>query len=444
MIQKVTILQMTGLELEDYVQELSLENPLVEVEEREMDAADKERLEYLEWMEQFDEQNRLYERADREDSDRGDILNVGGPEEDLLEDSLRMQIGGFTKSEEDVEIIEYLIGFLDNRGYFTDRLEDLAIQLEVPLQKLRSCLDIIKAMEPAGIGAACLSECLLLQLERVEKQTGKNLDIEKEIVKDHLELLGKNYLQNIAQKLGKPVSRIEQAAAVIKKLNPKPANGYGKRLEVDYIRPDVIVSSAENGFEIKTDEGAYPKLRVSAGYMRLLKSGSCSREVEKYILEKARQIEQVQGFIIKRQDTLVRLAGFLVEYQQDFFQKGPGNLRPLKMQEMADRMAVHESTVSRAVRGKYLQCSWGIFPLDYFFSKIKFCGQGPEGIASDQMKEKLKDLVEGENKTRPLSDRKLAEQMNRQGIRISRRTVAKYREEMGIPDCRGRKKYGDM
>ncbi|MGN1140036.1 MAG: RNA polymerase factor sigma-54 [Oliverpabstia sp.] len=440
-IQRVTVLQMNGLELTDYIKELSLENPLVEIEENGTDTEDKVRLEKLEWLSEFDEQNRIYVWEDQEDSDKGDILNLGQSQEELLEDILIMQIPGLANSKEDRIILEYLIKSLDQRGYFTDSVADAAVHLGTTEEHIHNCLNLLQSMEPSGIGAGSLTECLLIQLERLEH--GEEYAIEKEVVKNHLESIGKNYFQIIAKKMGISVERVEQAAAVIKSLNPKPANGYGQRGNVNYVKPDIVVINNEGSVEIRIDEYSYPTLKVNRDYMRLLRDDECSLEVQQYISGKARQIEQVQGYIQKRHDTLFRLSGFLVECQSEFFRMGPGHLHSLKMQEMADYMEVHESTVSRAVREKYLQCSWGIFPLEYFFSKAGFEGSNAQVLASDQIKEVLKELIDAENKKKPLSDQKLAEQMNEQGISISRRTVAKYREEMKIPDCRGRKTFCD-
>lgn len=438
-IQQVTILQMNAQELSNFIEELELENPLVDTEERQPGDAEKEKLQKLEWLAGFDEQNRIYYQEDREDSDSGDFLNLGKYEEDSLEDILMMQVIGRTDSQLEREVLEYLIKCLDNRGYFTDSIADTAVRLGITEEVIRHCLDILKSLEPIGIGAQSLSECLLIQLKHMEKE--QEYSVEKAIVCNYLEMIGKNQLHNIAKNLGEPIQRVNQAVSVIKTLNPKPANGYGHRDNVHYVKPDVIVISQQEGFEIIVDEFSYPELRINGSYMRLLRSGECSQEVEKYISDKARQIEQVQHCISKRNDTLLKLTRLLIEHQREFFLKGSGNLRPLKMQEMADYMAVHESTVSRAVKEKYLQCTWGIFPMEYFFSKTQFGNQNSDGLATDQIKVILKRLIDEENKTKPLSDQKLAEQMNIQGIEISRRTVAKYREGMGIPDCRGRKRF---
>lgn len=436
-IQQVTILQMNSLELSDYIKELSLENPLMEMEPEngDVDAENRMRLKKLEWLSEFDEQNRGYER-DTEEAE--EFPEQSRAEENLLEDVLMMQIPGYVQ-EGDRRILEYMIHCLDQRGYFTESASETAAHFRTSEEHIGYCLGILKSMEPAGIGAGNLEECLLLQLDRMEDRDA--YDVEREIVKHHLEALGKHYLEQMAKKLGVTVGRIRQAADVIKTLNPKPANGYGQRSNVQYVKPDVVVTCIGGSMEIKIDEYSYPSLRINRDYMRMLRAQECGPEVQRYISGKARQIEMVQGYIRKRYETLYRLTGFLTEHQEEFFRKGPGYLKPLKMQAMADYMGVHESTVSRAVREKYLQCAWGIFPLEYFFSKTGFEGQNARIFAPDQVKAMLGELIEKEDKKKPLSDQKLAGLMNEQGIAISRRTVAKYREEMGLPDCRGRKMF---
>ena len=175
--------------------------------------------------------------------------------------------------------------------------------------------------------------------------------------------------------------------------------------------------------------------------MELLRGGECEKEVQQYLSEKVKQIEQVQDFITKRNRTLTRLARFLVEEQKEFFQHGKGHLHPLRMRDAAEKLEIHESTVSRAVKEKYLQCCWGVFPLEYFFTRGLGEKEGCETIATDQILEVLKEIIAGEDKRKPYSDQKLALQLASRGITISRRTVAKYREGLQIPDCRGRKEY---
>lgn len=265
--------------------------------------------------------------------------------------------------------------------------------------------------------------------------------MEKEIVSSYLEQLGKNQLHVIAKQLKVPLARVQQARERIQKLNPKPGSGFADREVLRYLTPDVTVVKLKDYFEVMVNDCTYPEVRINKEYAGMLRSGDCPKEVQQYLSEKVKQIEQVQSSIAKRSSTLLELTKCLVAEQEDFFMYGKGHLRPYRMRDAAEALQVHESTVSRAVKEKYLQCCWGIFPLGYFFSKGFYKEESKENIATDQIKEKLQELIGGEDKKKPLSDQKLANLLNEAGVEISRRTVAKYRESLGIPDCRGRKEF---
>lgn len=440
MIQQVSVLQMSSQELTEYVKDLSLENPLMDLDEPEPENREQERLRKLEWLSDMDEQNRIYYREEREESEDTGIADRGKQEEEeTLAESLLQQLLGGPYTDRQMEIFHYLVESLDNRGYFVDPIGDVAGHLGVSEQEVEECLGIMKTLEPAGVCAADLSECLYLQLEQQEMDG--ELAVEKAIVKDHLELLGKNQLPAIAKKLEVSIERIRQARQRIQGLNPKPASGYADRGGLRYITPDVTVVKLTDYFEIMVNEYVLPQIRLNQDYMKLLRSEDCDKEVQQYLSEKVKQIEQVQDYISRRNRTLTRLARYLVEEQKDFFQYGKGHLHPLRMRDAAEQLEVHESTVSRAVKEKYLQCCWGVFPLEYFFTRGFVEDENQETIATDRILEVLKEIIAGEDKKKPYSDQKLALQLEGRGIHISRRTVAKYREGMQIPDCRGRKEY---
>lgn len=439
MIQQVNILQMSSQELTEYVKELSLENPMMELEEPEAESPEQERLRKLEWLSDMDEQNRIYYRQEREESSDLGMGDRGEPEEETLAESLLQQLLGGPYSDYQMGIFKYLAECLDSRGYFVDPVWEVAANLGIPEKDIEECLRIMKTLEPAGVCAADLSECLYIQLESKEKE--QELDVEKTIVRDYLELLGKNQLPAIAKRIDVPLERVLQAKQEIQGLNPKPASGYADRGGLRYITPDVTVVKLADYFEIMVNEYVLPEIRLNKDYMKLLRSGDCDKEVQQYLSDKVRQMEQVQDYISKRNKTLTRLAKLLVEEQKEFFLYGKGHLHPLRMREAAERLEVHESTVSRAVKEKYLQCCWGIFPMDYFFSKGFVEDENRETVSTDRILKILREIIEEEDKKKPYSDQKLAEKLAGRGITISRRTVAKYREGMQIPDCRGRKEY---
>lgn len=437
MIQQVTILQMSTQQLTEYMNDMALENPLVDLEEIELERKEKERLRKLEWLESNDEQNRHYYSQDNEDSDEKDFLNIARPEEETLADALKNQLIGKRYSRVQMRIMTYIIDSLDTYGYFREDIEDTSKHLHVKLEQVSACLGILKKLEPAGVCAASLQECLLLQLDR---KSG-DYEIEKQVVREYIELIGKNQLHVIAREMKLPVERVVQAKECIQALNPKPSSGYSNQETARYVTPDVVVMRMGSGFKVYINDAAYPALRVNRGYMDLLKGADQDKEIRHYLSEKVRQIEQVQSCISKRNSTLRELSEFLAEWQMPFFRSGKGCLQPLRMQDAAKALNLNESTISRAVKDKYLQCSWGIFPMDYFFSKGVADSDTGEMIATEQIKLALKQIIDEENKSKPLSDQKLTSELEKKGFAISRRTVAKYRESMGVADCRGRKKF---
>ena len=285
-------------------------------------------------------------------------------------------------------------------------------------------------MEPAGVGAAELSECLALQLERIG-ETGPALAI----VQDHLETLAKRHDRAIAAKLSITPAQVEEARRTIRELDPRPGAVFQRTEQVFYIQPDLIVEEQEGQLVVKPARGERPPFRVSRYYQKMLKQSE-DKEVREYLTEKLRQAENVLWAARQRGSTLLRCAQVIVERQREFFHSGPEAMRPLRMGEVAQELGLHESTVSRAVREKYLQCPQGLYPLSWFFTRSAGAGEGVSGTAARKL---VLRLIDGEDKGKPLSDQQLSERMAREGCPISRRTVAKYREELGIPSASGRK-----
>ena len=366
-IRQLNLLQMSAQELTDYMNAFSLENPVVELEGGEPENKEQDRLRKLEWLSELDEQNRVYYERDREDTDESEISNMGKREEETLADSLMLQLLGGPYSPRQMEIFKYIAESLDKSGYFTDSVRDTAVYLNVSQAEVGECLDIMKTLEPAGVCAGGLSECLYLQLERQEEED--ELAVEKAIAKDYLELLGKDQLSNIGTALNQPLERIKEAKKRIQDLNPRPAAGFGNGERAGYVAPDVTIVKLEGYFEILVNQYSLPQLRVNQDYLRLLKSGECDPEVSGYLTENIRQVKQVRECIARRNSILAQLTRFLAERQSSFFQYGKGNLKPLGLQEAAAALEVQESVISCCVKNKYLQCCWGVFPMEYFFTK---------------------------------------------------------------------------
>ena len=437
MIESLQVLQMSRGELSERLEELYAENPLVELTERDETArgdAGAESLKKLEWLARFDEQNAAYARRDDGDEEDGWLENIAAPQEETLAASLMEQLAGRGFGDEDMKIFRYIAESTDERGYFTESAAELASRFGISDERAEFALRTMRSLDPPGICARNLAECLALQLERIG-----GCEIEKEIVTHHLEALAKRRVAAIAQELKIPAARVLAALAKIQTLNPKPANGFTGGEPAAYVSPDVTVTQRAGNFSVELNFDAGASLSLSRRYLELARSGDCPDDVRRYIEGKAREVEQISSNIKRRNDTLTQLAECIAEEQREFFTRGRAALRPLRMKTVAEKLGLHESTISRAVSGKYLQCRWGVFSLGYFFTKGYSLEGGGAEMSTQQVKEKLRAVIEREDKNKPHSDKQLSEILSVMGIEISRRTVAKYRDELGIADCRARK-----
>lgn len=434
MIQSVEILQMSSVELADYIKEQSMGNPVMDLDEHMPENKQEERLKKLEWLTGLDEQNRAYYRYDQEDEDKDNYLNnISAPNAETLKDVLIQQLLSNSYSKEEDRVFEYIADNLDTSGFLKLSVAEMAEQLGSKEEIVKNCLDIMKELEPVGVCAYDVKECLCLQL----KKNYEDCEVELAIIQDGMELLGKKQLQTLAKIIHVPVDRIKLARDRICTLNPKPAQGYSTGEMTQYIVPDAVVVKFKDYFEILLNDYSCPSFHISKEYMQMLKTEPTA-EVKDYLSKKIEQAEQIQKCIIKRNSTLMNLVNCIVKEQQDFFRKGELYLRPFRMSEAAELLSVHESTISRAIKNKYLQCCWGTYPLGYFFPK-GLQNTDEESVASLHVKEELRKMMEEENKKHPLSDQQMADLFAKRGTKISRRTVAKYREELGFANCRERK-----
>ncbi len=433
----VELLQLSAPELDAYIRELAQENPLIEVEEAPTPAAPApgqgELLDRLRWLEDNDRQNWFYQQFSDEELDPLARVGTSGGLEETLVSFLSRQLDPLKLDGEDRRLVEYLIRCLDDDGYLRTPLEELSRQGGIPMDRLAKALDVLRTLEPAGVGAADLSQCLELQLERIGER-GPVLAI----VRDHLDALARRRYRAIASALNITQGEVEQALLTIRELDFRPGSVFQNGGHVQYVQPDLIVEEKEGRLTVRSARGERPPFRVSRYYRKLLQDSE-DKEVRSYLTEKLRQAENVLWAVEQRESTLLRCAQVIVERQDAFFREGPEALAPLGLAGVARELELHESTVSRAVRGKYLQCVRGLYPLSWFFSRRAGTGgaDGPSGTAARTL---LRRIIGEEDKRAPLSDRELALRLAREGCEVSRRTVAKYREELGIPGASGRKK----
>ena len=440
MIQSAQILQMSAVELEVYVKELMLENPIIDIEEPVEQAPERENdlKKKFEWLDSLDEQNRYYYQQDYEqDEDKKDSWNFDPNEGEELADYLLSQLVLAELSPAEYEIAEYMVNSLDSKGYLDEAVEDICTRFSQTEETVLKVLSLLQSLEPAGVCARDLKECLMLQIRR----QGIESYLVEQIVETSLDLLAKNQIAAISKKLRAPLEQVLAACDEIKKLNPKPGNSFSSRENLKYITPDVVIVKFGGYFEILLNDYRAPKITVNSYYRSL--AGAEDKEVKEYVKTKIDQAEWVQNCIAQRSTTLMNVSKAILDHQKEFFDKGPGHLHPLRLVDVAETIGVHESTVSRAVRGKYLQCPWGVYPMNYFFSKsLESKGEGEQDpLTPEEVKRQILLIVEEEDKKKPFSDRIISEKLDEKGIHISRRTVAKYREELGVKDASGRKEW---
>lgn len=436
MILSAEILQMSSQELDTYINELSLENPVMDMVVPKQDP--DQGLERYQWLNSLKEQNRsTYAASDplarSKDSGQWGVVM----EEETLQQYLWSQIISSDFSDRENKILRYLLECLDDRGYLVVPPEETAKEFQAEVSLVETLLSTLQSLDPAGVGARSLEECLKLQLERIHALTPPI----SQLIEHHLELLAKNQIPAIAKKINCSLEDTIRYCQLIRDLNPKPGANYSSREQLSYIIPDITVVKFKHQYDILLNDSLYPDIEIN-GYYRQLCSNPDSEEVREYLQGKIRQAEWIKTCIAQRNKTLIQIAQTLLLFQEDFFSKGPSCLRPLQLKDIAQTLNIHESTVSRATRSKHLQCLWGIYPMNYFFSKgVAGTASASQTLTPNDVKRALTKLVLGEDKKKPYSDRLLTEQLNAQGISISRRTVSKYREELSIPDASGRKSF---
>ena len=398
MIQSMEILQMSCQELNEYIKEVALENPVVDIEEG-YEVPDKaaDLMNKMEWLDSIDERNRIYYRQEYgEVSEDKRLMDYSENVGEELSEYLLHQLLTVELTDQQYDVIRYMVYCLDSKGYLEDDLKDIADRFHMDVDFVEKQLEILQGLDPAGVCARNLRECLLIQLDREKERD----EVAQKIVSDYLELLGKYQQHVISKKLKLPMETVIEACEHIKELNPKPGSGFDARGHLKYITPYVTVVKLANYYEILLNEYTYPKIGINHFYKQVL-SDETSKETQTYIIDKIRQAEWIQNCIGQRNTTLMRVSKSIVDYQDAFFRLGTGHLKPLRLQDVAEMLDIHESTVSRAIRDKYLQCAWGIFPMNYFFSKSIPAKSNGGKITTEQVKKLMMDIIEEEDKKKP-------------------------------------------
>lgn len=447
------LLQIPTLELRDLLQQELLTNPLLDLEDEDApapDDADESRQEDAATPDQTaaaESEPELPEWADLlpeyDEPDLPPFPGAPGGEDPAgwavgsgatLADHL---LGQLRLAERDPGLLraaEFLIGCIDDRGYIACPLEEAAQQLGITPDQAQAALERIRQLDPPGVGARDLRECLLLQLAAA----GREGSLAWRIVRDRFPDLAARRHVELSRRLKAPLSEVEAAVDEIRRLRPHPGRLVAAT-DVRYIYPDLIVERVGRGFEVYANERAVPRLRLSRWCREVLAGEAGDIEVREFAASRLRSARWLVQALDRRRGTMLRVAGTILEEQREFLEHGVSRLRPLTLQQVASRLSLHESTVARVVRNKYMQTPGGIYPMRFFFSSSLQTRSGDEA-SGRAVRERIRSLVDEEDRGRPLSDDDLARTLQREGIRIARRTVAKYRESLKIEPARLRRR----
>jgi RNA polymerase sigma-54 factor len=455
--QAIKLLQLSRLELENMVQQEMQENPILEEVH---EVLDEESFEAKEKLQDGDKK----ESADMQDPQKqdefewenyvedspmpGQMTNfAGGANEEInnyenvfsspqtLYDHLMWQLSLSGFNEEEKELGAILIGYIEDDGYLKTPIAQIAEDEEVDATELEEMIPFLQEFDPPGVFARDLKECLLIQAKILEEDTHELVAM----IENHLGNLEKKNYPAIAKDMGIDLEVVVELSKIIYSMEPKPGRSFITN-ETHYVTPDVYVYPVGDEYVVSLNEDGLPRLKVSNFYKNVLKGGEANDVTQDYIQDKLRSAVWLIKSIHQRQRTIYKVAESIVKHQRDFFDKGPKFIKPMILRDIANDIEMHESTVSRVTTNKYMHTPQGIFELKHFFNSGISKTDG-DSLASESVKVKIKELVDQEDSKSPLSDQKIVELLKKDGIKIARRTVAKYRDALGILPSSKRKKY---
>ncbi|WP_432666064.1 RNA polymerase factor sigma-54 [Wukongibacter baidiensis] len=446
MRQAIKILQFNSYELNQFIQEELTTNPTLEIQNgnqesyQEENSLNNERInEKIDWSEYFSEDSYGYNfntyKENNDDTNKKDF-NWFMSEATKLKEHLLFQLQMLELNKIEKVVGKYLIENIDDNGYLNLNIEEIRSKFEVSNNTIQNIINEIQSFDPKGVGGRDLKECLLIQLR--ENNCYDKVVIN--IVENFLSELADNKLKYIAKQLDISIKEVQNAMDIIKKLEPKPGRVFSQARDLKYIMPDVAILKRNGEYVVLVNDITSPRLNISKYYKRLITNKDADSETMVYINKKLDSAVRLIKNIEQRRNTIYRVAKEIVEKQIDFFERGKIYLKPMILKDIADEMGVNESTVSRAISGKYVETPKGTFQFKYFFQSGTTKATG-EGISSESIKIIIKDMVNNENSLKPFSDQHISAVLNEKGINISRRTVAKYRSELGIPSSTKRRRY---
>lgn len=450
LIQAIQILQYNTQELEEFVQEELLTNPILEKVSpdvsadggADIDGSDKVGDDGLQddWVaqaaldEKYDDisyKQVNYSKGDDSVSFEQFVVSEKTLKEHLFDQLVLVKLGNTSYN-----IAAYIIESLDDNGYMSLTIEELMRYFGKSEERIKSLVRLVQSFEPAGVGAKDLKQCLKIQLKR----KGLFTKTMKTVLNDFLEDIAENRLLHVAKALGITVHEVQKISDIIKSLDPKPGREFASESAVKYVIPDVVLEKEGDRLVTRINEDSVPHLMISSYYEKVQKEAGSDEEVSNFLSNRLNSAVWLIKSIEQRKNTIEKVANAIANHQKEFFERGIKHLKPLTLKQVAQDIGMHESTVSRTVNGKYMQSPMGVFEMKYFFSS-GLQHSAEEGMASEGIKSLIKEMIAKENPSMPYSDQLLCEMLKKQSIDISRRTVAKYRDEMNILSSSKRKRF---
>ncbi len=446
LIQSLKMVQAPILKLEQMLRmELSTNPMLEEIEELEPDTTEttdtevdlaeaketeKEDVDWDQFLSDDDEGYKVREQREGEES----TFESSATHVESLYDHLLEQLSFLKLTQEEHLIGEYVIGNIDTHGYLTISVAEMAAELEMDEAPINEVLQKIRTFDPIGVGSRDLRESLLAQLN----EKGMANSLAYRIVDEHIQELERKSTLQISRMMNVPFERTQKAMEIIKSLSPTPAQGRFDSGAMP-VAPDLVVDKVGDEYEVFLNDRNVPRLRINSGYKQLIRRGSTtSQDTKAYVRSKLEQARWLLNALNQRRTTMIRVMNAIVEEQSEFFDKGPAFLKPLIMEDIAQKVGMNVATISRVANGKYVQTPLGVYEIKYFFNTGISRSDG-EDMSKRSVKQRISEIIEKEDSENPLSDQEIYRLLNDEGIKLARRTVTKYREELGIKAARFRK-----
>lgn len=431
----VKLLQMSSFELQEYVEKEVQENPVLDAKSGTQNNEEHKEIDYKQLIKYLEFDNYSHHNYEKNDDEEVSPFNFISQIKSLKE-YLQEQIRDLDEKDYVKAVCLYIVENIDERGYLDISDKEITEELKISNKLTDYCIKVIQSLEPDGIGAKDLKECLKIQINK------KGLEDENiyKIIDEYLELLAENKYNVIAKHLNIDVKKAQEYGDIIKTLRPRPSSGFYTGEDVKYIVPDAQIRKIDNEYYIIMNEDVTPKLSINAMYKEIIQNENDKNAVD-YVKEKLNSAIFLIKSIQHRKSTIYRVLEKILELQKDYFEYGNKYLKPMTLKEIAESLEMHESTVSRAIRDKYIYTNNGTIKIkDLFTTGLSKASTG-EDVSTKIIKDAIKDLIDKENKEKPLSDQVICDILTDKGMNISRRTVAKYREEIGIKSSKGRKRF---